>query len=66
MLATLNAEEDYSEEGFEDVFAAFDEDGSGTVEPAELSHFLIRLLEEKWKVSYFGYKQRKHINKTIQ
>ena len=41
MLQSLNALDDFSEEAFEEIFKTFDEDGSGTVEPEELSLFLV-------------------------
>ena len=36
--------EQLSDEGFEEIFVTFDEDGSGTIEKGEMDDFIMRLL----------------------
>ena len=47
-LGNLGSGDEFSDEAFDEVFATFDKDGSGTVEKSEMVVFVKQLLGGSW------------------
>ena len=64
-LGNLGSGDEFSDEAFDEVFATFDKDGSGTIEKQEMVVFIKQLLGGNWLDSSAQQKEMRLRKPTI-